>query len=123
MNEAAAAVVIELAREFIEMLRSLGLEWDNGYFRFVHEGLNYGSNASYVVGSKATLIDTFEYESTFDSMNENGVKLLELLGKQQGTFLMTVDSKFDYKIQFEFQNLSRWRITKLDGGTGVPEGL
>ena len=123
MDEAASAVVIEIAKEFIELLRSMGPKWDKGYFRFRDEGLNYGSNASYVVAAEATIVDPFECLSFFDSMNKKGVKLLELLGKKQGLFLVTVDSKFNYDIQFEFENLNRWRITKLDGGTGVPEGL
>lgn len=34
--------------------------------------------------------------------------------------LLTVDSSFDYEIRFENADPLRWRITKMDGGSGIP---
>jgi len=33
-----------------------------------------------------------------------------------------VDSTARYEIRFEHQDLGRWRITKVEGGTGIPAG-
>lgn len=34
-----------------------------------------------------------------------------------------VDSSFEYEIKFEYEDMNRWRISKFDGGTGIPAGL
>ena len=123
MIEEASAAVVELSSDFVAMLRKTEPNWEKGYFRFCHEGSVYGSNASYVSESEAMLIDPFDHGEAFRSMNEKSVKLLELLGKNQGLFLLLIDSQLNFNIKFEFNDLKRWRITKLDGGTGIPEGI
>ena len=123
MNEEASALVVELAGEFIGLLRNMGTNWEKAYLRFCHEGLVYGSNASYVCGSEATIVDAFELRAEFKNMNTKAVRLLESLGKKQGLLLLIVDSQMKYDILFEFEDLKRWRITKLDGATGIPEGI
>ncbi|MEC4594383.1 MULTISPECIES: hypothetical protein [Nitrospirillum] len=55
-------------------------------------------------------------------MNETGAALLRALGKETGVFLLTVDTGAQYDIRFDWDDLDRWRITKLDGGTGLPAG-
>lgn len=37
--------------------------------------------------------------------------------------LLIVDSNLSYEFKFEHVNMDRWRISKMRGGTGVPEGL
>ena len=37
MNAEASAVVIDLAKEFIELIRSLDSSWTKGYYRFRSE--------------------------------------------------------------------------------------
>ena len=41
-----------------------------------------------------------------------------------GVFLLVAEAgSYNYEIKYEFKNMKRWVITKLDGGTGIPEGL
>ncbi|QND84421.1 Uncharacterized protein ChrSV_2194 [Chromobacterium vaccinii] len=54
-------------------------------------------------------------------MNDLGATLFKELGKSQGVFLLTIDAEFNYDINFEWKDLHRWEITKLDGGTGLPK--
>jgi len=45
------------------------------------------------------------------------------LGQDTGVFVLTVRANCDFNIQYEWDDLTRWKITKLEGGTGLPEGL
>jgi hypothetical protein len=123
MDEVCSVIVIELAKEFIEFIRQIEPAWNRAFFRFCSEGFKYGSNGSYIYDSKVMLIDPFKYNDFFAKMNEKSVRLLTLLGKEQGVLLLIIDSGFNYDIKFEYQNLERWRIAKVNGGIGVPEGI
>ena len=123
MNEAASAVVIELAKEFIELVRSLEPSWARAYYRFRSTGSRYGSNASYLSGSDVSLIGAIKNAPFYESMNKKGASLLNLLTKEQGVFLLSVDSHLDYDIKFEWNDLDRWEITKMNGRSGIPEGI
>jgi len=123
MDQEASAIVVDLAKRLIAFMRDLDPSWKKAYFRFSSEGFKHGSNGSYVAESKVSLIDPFESGVFFDRMNASSIELLKLLGKDRGVLLLSADSTFDYEMKYEFQDMGRWRITKLDGGTGIPEGV
>ena len=123
MDDPTTSTIIELAKEFIGLVRGIEPRWSNAYYRFRSEGLRYGSNASYVVDSNALLISAVKQAKFYESMNSKGAKLLALMGKEKGVFLLVADSTFKYDVKFEWEDLHRWEITKMNGGTGVPKGL
>ena len=123
MNEEQALIVVELAKEFIGLVRSIEPKWNRAFFRFSTDEMKYGSNASYSFDSAVTLIDPFKCKPFFSSMNEKGKQLFRLIKKERGVLLLTVDSDFNYDTKFEYDNLERWKISKIDGGTGVPVGI
>jgi hypothetical protein len=57
------------------------------------------------------------------ALANTGNDLIRSLGKDRGVFLLTVDSNYDYNIQFEWDDLRRWQISMLNGGTGIPDGI
>nr|EIT1518104.1 hypothetical protein [Acinetobacter baumannii] len=69
------------------------------------------------------IIDVLKYKDFFQPVNMNGQELLAALGKIKGVFLLVIDANFDYEINFEYQDMNRWKISKLAGGTGVSEGI
>lgn len=123
MKEVESVAVVDLAKEFMELMSQTGSKWTRAYFRFSLQPGRYGSVASYVTGANATIIDPFRNSGFFESMNAKGARLMALLEKEAGAFLVSIDSDFNYKIDFDFADPNRWRITKLNGGTGVPEGV
>ncbi|GAB7549703.1 hypothetical protein [Cupriavidus sp. 8B] len=123
MADEQSVIVIELAKEFMELIRQIAPAWSRAYFRFCLEGSKHGSNGSYVIDSKVDIIDPFTHNAFFRGMNEKAMQLLALLSKDQAVLLLVIDSTFNYDIKFEYQNLDRWRITKANGGSGVPEGI
>ncbi len=72
---------------------------------------------------KSNVGDAVKNSGFYVSMDKKGRQLLKLLGKDTGVFVLIIDASFDYKIDFEYEDLSRWRISKLNGGTGIPVGL
>jgi hypothetical protein len=123
MSEESSAIVIELATEFIELMQRLAPEWSIAFFRFSLDPTKFGSVASYVSHPAVTIVDPFKHSGFFGGMNAKGVKLLRSLSKSQGVFLVVVDRDLTYDVKFDFDNLDRWRITKLNGGRGLPEGI
>lgn len=123
MDQEASAIVVDLAKNLIAFVRDLDPSWKGAYFRFSAEGFKYGSNGSYTTGSKVILIDPFASGDFFNRMNSSSLELLKLLGKEKGVLLLSADSAFNYEMKYEFQDMGRWRITKMNGGTGLPEGI
>ncbi len=123
MNEESTELVVEIAKEFMTLLQESGREWSKGFFRFKSDDDNYGANASYVVGENVSLISAMKNREFYNKMNELGRKLVNSFGKTRGVFLVIADSSFDYEIKFEWDDLSKWEITKLDQNTGIPAGI
>jgi len=48
--------------------------------------------------------------------------LLAEIGKPRAVLLLRAGSDFSHDVKFEYDDLDRWKITKLDGRTGIPEG-
>jgi hypothetical protein len=123
MDDASASATIEMAKDFIHCLQSAAPTFDRAFYRFRSEPSMYGSNASYVVGAEVHLLDPFGNSTFFEHINERARNLLQKLDKERGVILLTVNSTFDYKINFEWNDLERWKITKIDGVSGIPAGL
>lgn len=122
MSEAASGIVIELAKGLIEFARRTDPTWRKVFYRFQWDGSSRTSHGSYVSDSSTTLIDAITYGDFYSSMRAKATELAKLLGKDQGVFLLVADATFNFNIFFEFKDPKRWKITMLDGGTGIPEG-
>jgi hypothetical protein len=123
MSDEQSVIIIELAKEFIGLIRQIEPAWQNAYFRFCSEGIKHGSNGSYVSDGKVVIIDPFKHNAFFKYMNEKAMRILAILGKEQAVLLLVIDSNFNFDLKYEYQNLDRWKITKINGGTGIPEGI
>ncbi len=123
MDDARTGIIVDIAKRFIALLQQLEPKWKKGYLRFRLDPAQYGSNASYENEAKVLLIDTMRNRQFFGIFNEKGVELMKDLGKPQGVFLLVVDSTFKYNYHFEYEDLDRWKISKLEGATGVLVGI
>lgn len=124
--DGASPVVIALAKEFIAAMQRINPSWERAYWRFVCSDDQYGSNASYTVSSGVTLISALNEGQLFDDLNDLGRQLWNFERDPSRKFcvcLLVVSSDFDYEIKFEQHDQNKWRITKLDGKSGIPEGL
>jgi hypothetical protein len=115
--------VVELARQFIDLLQTIAPGWQRGFFRFKWEPNHDRCNSSYVRGDRVDLISSIDNSGAFKEIGNTAWKLAGSLDKPQGLLLLIVESSFDYEIKFEFEDLTRWQISKMDGLTGIPAGL
>lgn len=124
--DGATPVVMSLAKELITAMQQINPSWERAYWRFVSTDDHYGSNASYSTATEVTLIATLEESKLFDRLNNLGRQLWNAERDPNRKFcvcLLVVTSSFDYEIKFEQRDENRWRITKLDGKSGLPDGL
>lgn len=123
INDDASSLVVEIAKKFITLMMGVEPQWEKAYLRFSCNNSVAELKASFVSETGVEIIDVLKYKDFFHPMNMQGQELLAALGKIKGVFLLVIDAKFDYEINFEYQDMNRWKISKLAGGTGVPEGI
>jgi hypothetical protein len=123
VSDEASALVIDLAAAFTRLADEAAPGFTTAYLRFAAEGARFGSTASCVTPAGAALVDAVAHRGAFGRLNAFGARLLRSLGRETGVVLLVIDAARGYEIRFEHQDLGRWRISRRDGGTGVPEGL
>jgi len=123
VTDEATPLVVDIAKSFILLVREIAPSWSKAYLRFSNQGSVSQVKGSYTHGSGVDIIDTTEHKDFFHRVARKGKELLNALGKSDGVFLVVVDPKFDYEIKFEYQDMNRWQISKLSGGTGIPAGV
>jgi hypothetical protein len=122
----ATPIITALAKEFMTAMLRIDPDWERAYWRFESSAKEYGSNASYVAASEVSLISALDESDLFDELNALGRELwqAESLGEKRFLVcLLIITADFDYEIKFEWEHADRWWITKLDGKSGLPEGI
>lgn len=119
----ASPLVIDIARAFITLVREVDPKWEKAYLRFVSDDSSAEAKASYVHVDGVEIINVLKHKDFFHSVTKMGQELLTALGKERGLFLLVADSSFNYEIKLEYQDLDKWRISKIGGDTGVPVGF
>lgn len=115
-------LVVELAKTLMDVMEAQHPDWSRAFFRFHAEESHHGSTASYEHGENVTLFNPIQLSAFFSQMNRLGYELW-CGGLAFKVMLLTVRSNYDYDVQFEVKDAQRWRITKLDGATGIPVGI
>lgn len=123
ISEAATPFAVGLAKALVKLVQEVEPDWRNAYMRVSLREGGVEAKASYVHASGAEIFDVLQHKDFFHSATREGRELMAALGKDRGVFLLVVDSNLNYEFKFESANMDRWRISKLRGGTGVPEGL
>lgn len=123
MNEQASKITIDLVKEFVDLLNSADPQWTKGYYRFLYEEDYYQSQKSYCTNDTVFIVDSLQHSELCHRMDQIADQLFNILERPKGLLLLIVDSDLNYDIKFEWHDLGRWRITKLDGATGIPAGL
>ena len=123
MNDSASRFVVEIAREFTQLIISTELDWFHGYLRFKSEESTFGLTAAIAHSAGVQIVSALKNGDFFERINEICREMINSLESNTGVFLLIVDKNFNFEIKFEWKNLERWRISKLNGATGIPEGL
>jgi hypothetical protein len=122
-----AEITISLAKTFISYMNSFNEPWDKAYFRFHIDNEHYGCNGSYSLKGNAKLLSVFDHEELYNSLESISLQLHDVMVKDVnfGDFrvaLITITSGFDFDIKYEYADINKWKITRIDSN-GIPIGL
>ncbi|AON53788.1 hypothetical protein [Herbaspirillum seropedicae] len=120
INNETTPVVLEVARLFVRLVQGTTSAWNKAYLRLQFEDGNTEAKGSYVAGNDVEIIDAIKNKVFFRPIGRLGGELFSHLGKNAGLFLLTINDQFEYEFQFEYADMNRWGISKLNGGTGIP---
>lgn len=127
MNDQATALVVDLARHVVGYMRTAFPAWHEVYVRIdAPTDSQRGARVSYVDGNGVTIIDVMAHKEFIAGIIDIAPPLRESLANNERKFcvaLFRANSRLDYHIDFEWNDLGKWAITKLRGATGLPVGL
>ncbi|MFJ1212672.1 hypothetical protein [Burkholderia pyrrocinia] len=127
MNDDATERVVEFAKHVIGYMQSAFPGWNEVYVRFdAPSDVQYGVRASYATAAGIELISTMQHRGLVDGVMHIGAQLRDALandGKKFRVALFRADSRFSYRMDYEWNDHARWNITKLGGASGLPDGL
>ena len=121
-TDVVSPLILDIAREFISLMRRVEPDWRKAYLRFSWKDHVSVVEGSYEHASDIEILQVTKHPDFVGFLVDAGQALFAGLGKTEGLLLLTIDSSFDYECEFEYRDFSRWSISKLDGGTGVPVG-
>jgi hypothetical protein len=123
IKDEASPLVVDIAKTFISLIMEIEPKWSKAYLRICVQDSMSDAKGSYASAAGVAIIDVLKHKDFFHPVMAKAQGLLAALGKAEGLLLLVVDSDFDYEIKFEYQDMNRWKISKLAGGTGIPSGL
>ena len=121
--QSPSEIVIELAKTLISFAERTAGSWSKVYYRFACAPGQTKSSASYVGPDRVELISALGNKDFLDEMGALSGKLFSVLNESQGVLLLEAATDFSYNVHYDFEDLGRWQITKLNGATGIPAGL
>ena len=119
------SLTVALAKNFVQEISSSYSGWESAYLRIEATEESIGCRISCKLPHQVELLDVLQHKPFTRTVMEIGAKLREQVpqnGKKFIVLLIVIESNFNYEIQYEYENSNRWAITKLGGGTGIPEG-
>lgn len=119
----ATPILIDILQSFISVLREIDPHWQKGYLRFVSCDSSVEAKGSYAHFLGVNIIDVRKHKAFFHSLPDKVDVFFNALEKKEGLVLLVVDSSLEYKVNFEFEDMNKWKITKMDGASGIPEGF
>ena len=121
----AMELSLSLVKAVVAEMRSSYPEWVRAFLRIQAEDDWIECKASYVLPDGVQILDVMKHEEFTNNCVELGTKLREVITSRKKfcVFLLSVGADLDYEFHYEHENPNRWRITKMGGGSGLPEGF
>lgn len=122
MNQACSDMVIRLAQAAIAISNAENNNWETAYFRFSYSVTHNESTFSYRIANEGYFLRSLG-NKIFNQMTDLSEDLMKIIGKPAGVFLLKIEKPLKYSIDFEWKNMQKWKISKFDGGSGIPSDL
>lgn len=126
MNEEANELVVSIAKKFLEYASVAASGWEEAFLRFEGNKEATGLTSIYRAGEQSAYFDyddELEFEF-YSDVEKDFTKLQSLIlneaGKEFCVCLVRVDSEYNYKLYYEYEDQKKWFITKMGGESGIP---
>ncbi|MDI1263565.1 MAG: hypothetical protein PS018_09945 [bacterium] len=126
VSSQASECVIALAQLLTGKIQGIDQKWLHAFLRIDAEEGAMGARCSYVNANGVHLVGPIENQDLYHRAIEIGEQLRAATHRHERAFkvcLLIVDASFNYELKFEYEDASKWMITKLDGATGIPVGI
>jgi len=126
-GQQAEELVVELARQVFHLAGAASEDWREVFIRFNassdHES---GWKGSYVKSSGIEIFDVLQHKQQGELVVRICERLRDAMEKDGKKFVVCLvrgNSNYQYQVDFEWVDARKWNLSKLNGGTGLPEGL
>ena len=121
----ATEVMFELARTVVTEMRSHHPTWQQAFVRLASGDGFFEVKCSYVLPEDVCMLDVLRHRPFVQKLKQLGLELRESssnLGRHFRVALLRVGADLDCEVQYDFDDATRWSISKIAGGTGLPVG-
>jgi hypothetical protein len=118
-------LIVELAKAVVAEMRTSYPDWNEGFVRMQAADDSFEVKCSYVLPTGTQILNVLVHKAFIEKAQRIGAELRETLPRANGPFyvaLLRVGADLDYSMQYEYSDLNRWNISKMNGGTGIPAG-
>jgi hypothetical protein len=118
-------LIIELAKAVVTEMSASFREWEEAFVRMQADDGFFEAKCSCVLSDGPQILDVLAHKSFISKVQELGLALRQALPSADERFyvaLLRVGSDMSYEMQYEYKDHGRWRISKMNGGTGMPVG-
>jgi hypothetical protein len=125
VNERASELVVAIAKRFIEFaLASTTDKWDEAFLRFEGPVAEFKVASIYRAGERSAFFRSDSklevHTELADLFGELCAELAKTTGKEFIVALLRVDSEYNYRLFYEYEDSNKWYITKMGGQSGIP---
>ena len=126
-NAETEKFIIDIAKQFLEFTFEFAVNWDEAFLRFSGNEDHNRLKCIYRSGNEATFFgfDKTSLSEFLDSVGELFIELQKEITAQQGkefcVCLLSVNSECDYHFYYEYEDTEKWKISKMDGQSGIPQ--
>ena len=121
----SSPIVIALAKAVVAEVRAAYPEWREAFVRMQADPGSFEAKCSVVLPSRVEMVDVLAHKPWIREVMRLGSELREELPRSDEKFrvaLLRVGADLTYEMQYDYENPSRWAMSKLQGGTGLPVG-
>jgi hypothetical protein len=126
-DQQATELVVELAKQVFHLAGEASEDWREVFVRFnAPSDVERGWKGSYVKSSGVEIFDVLQHKQQGELITRIGERLRDAMAKDGKKFVVCLvrgNANYQYQVDFEWSDEKKWNLSKLHGGTGLPEGL
>lgn len=121
----SSELIIELAKALVTEMRVANPDWQEAFVRMQAGAGYFEVKCSYVLPTGPKILNILDHKPFIARLQQIGIKLQDTLPQSTVPFcvaILRVGADMNYEMQYEYEDERRCGISKLNGGSGLPDG-